>query len=259
MRSGGAGARRQTDRVSEHPGCARSVQVRRADERFRTATAGVETRHCFSFGRHYDPAHVAHGPLLLCDEHALQPDAGFAPHPHRGVEIVTWVLEGALEHAGPAGTARVEAGTAQRLTAGTGITHAERAAGAATRFVQAWLVPDQPGLPPSYEQVAVPPERLKGTLVPVVSGLGHEGAAALGARAALHVGRLAPGQLLTLPAAPYVHLLVTRGEVRLAGAGSLRRGDSARLTGAGEGTLSALAPAEVLVWEMHVTPGGGAR
>ena len=124
------------------------VAVRRAGERFLTLTAGVATRHCFSFGPHYDPAHVAHGPLLLCDEHLLAPGAGFDEHRHRDVEVVTWVLEGELAHSGPDGTAHVPTGGGQRMSAGSGVLHAERAGSIGARFVQAWLAPVLPGAAP---------------------------------------------------------------------------------------------------------------
>ncbi len=228
------------------------ISLRRADDRFVTRSAGVVTRHAFSFGRHYDPAHVGHGPLVVCDEHRLEPDAGFAPHPHRDVEVVTWVLDGLLLHDGPDGRATVPVGTVQRMSAGRGVVHAETAGDAPTRFVQMWLIPDVLGRPPSYEQVVVPPEPA-GTLVPVVSGLGHDGAAALGCRAALHAARLAGGESVLLPDAPRVHLHVTRGAVVLASGTALRAGDSARLTAAGALRVVATEPAELLLWEMDVT------
>lgn len=232
---------------------ARSVQVRRAADRFVSRQDGVETLHCFSFGRHYDPSHVSHGPLVVCDEHRLGPTAGFPDHPHRDVEVVTWVLDGVLAHDGPGGRRSTPVGTVQRMSAGPGVVHAERAAGVPTRFVQAWLVA-APAQPTSYEQVAVDPARLQGRLAPVASGLGHADALRLDPPAALHVARLGPGEAVRLPDAPLVHLLVGSGAVEVGGEGLLTAGDSLRGTAAGPLELTATDAAEVLVWEMHVPP-----
>lgn len=221
--------------------------MRRARDRFGTDRPGVRSRHGFSFGAHYDPEQVGHGRLVVCDEHRLRPGAGFPLHPHRDLEVVSWVLDGVLVHEG-AGTTRLRPGSVQRMSAGLGVRHAERADRAGARFVQAWLLPAVTGLPPSYEHRRVPPERLRDALVPVVSGLGHAGAVRLGAPAALHVGRLAPGRTVALPRATRLHLLVVRGALRL---GRLRLGemDAARLTGAAP-AVTAQTAAELLVWEL---------
>ena len=205
--------------------------MRRAAERFVTRLPGVETRHAFSFGAHYDPEHVGHGPLVVCDEHRLEPGAGFAAHPHRGVEVVSWVLEGALRHEGPGGTSEVPAGSGQWLSTGSGVLHAEHAGAAPTRFVQTWLLADAGT--PSYERLTAAGPGLQ----PVGSRAG----------ATLHVGRVdGPA---ALPVAPYLHVLVTAGRLRLDDV-VLEAGDSARLSGTG-------APldgdAHLLAWEMHAT------
>jgi len=191
-----------------------ALVVRGATDRFVTRAPGVETRHCFSFGRHYDPAHVAHGRLVLHDEHLLAPGAGFDPHPHRDVEVVSWVLEGALLHEHDGQQATVPAGSLQRMTAGTGVVHAERAGDRPTRFVQLWLAA-APGASPSYEQVVA------GDLGEVLPGV--------------HAGRLDGSW--TLPDVPRAHLFVAAGDCRVDGV-RLAQGDSARLTGAGAQALT---------------------
>lgn len=191
-----------------------ALVVRRARDRFVTRSPGVQTRHCFSFGRHYDPAHVGHGRLVLHDEHRLAPGAGFDPHPHRDVEVVSWVLEGALRHEQDGERAELAAGGLQRMTAGTGVVHAERAGETAVRFVQLWLAAE-PGGTPSYEQVVA------GDLAPVLPDV--------------LAGRLDGAR--TLPAAPRAHLYVAVGAVQLAGV-RLEEGDSVRLTGCGEQQLT---------------------
>lgn len=191
-----------------------ALVVRRAGDRFLSRTPDVQTRHCFSFGRHYDPAHVGHGRLVLHDEHRLAPGAGFDPHPHRDVEVVSWVLEGTLLHEQDGERAELSAGGLQRMTAGTGVVHAERAGEQAVRFVQLWLAAE-PGAAPAYEQV------LAGDLGPVLPDV--------------LAGRLSGDW--TLPAAPRAHLYVAAGAVQLAGH-RLAEGDSVRLTGCGEQRLA---------------------
>jgi len=211
----------------------------------------VELRHSLSSGRHYDPTNTSYGLLVACDEIALAPGAGFPAHRHRDLEVVSWVLEGELVHEGPTGPATtLGPGDVQVLGAGAGVLHAERAGRTPTRFVQCWLVAE-PGAAVSYDVASHAPALAAGTLVPVASGLpGHAGALPLAGAAALLVARLPAGRSVALPAAPYLHVLVVRGEVELAGTGRLGPGDAARASG-GRRPLSAAADAEVLVWEMH--------
>lgn len=117
--------------------------VHRAGERAITYGAGVTSWHCFSSGAHYDPGNVSFGPVIACDEHLVEPGAGFEQHRHAGVELISWVLDGALAHSDDSGrTHRVEPGMAQWQRAGSGIAHAERNASVETplRFVQLWLL-----------------------------------------------------------------------------------------------------------------------
>jgi hypothetical protein len=150
------------------------------------------------------------------------------------------------------------------MSAGTGILHSEkndswRLQGEPhadpVRFVQMWVVPDESGLQPGYEQLEIQDELLRGGLVPVASGMArHADAAAIrigNRHAALHAARLGPGQSVELPEAPYLHLFVPRGEVALEGAGALGTGDAVRLTATGGQRVTATSAAEVLVWEMH--------
>lgn len=237
------------------------VEVRRAADRFVTTTDRLEARYSFSFGDFYDPANIGFGLLVAFNEFVVAAGAGFEPHPHRDMEVVTWVLEGALTHQDSGGHSGVIVpGQVQRLSAGRGVVHSERnlAAGVdeEVRFVQMWVVPDEPGLAPSYEQRMVDAALATGALVPVASGIGgHDGAVSLTQRhAAMHVARLPPGHGVVLPDAPYVHLFVTRGSVALDGADDLSCGDAARLTAAGARRVTGREPAEVLVWEMHAGP-----
>ena len=196
------------------------------------------------------------------------PGMGFEPHPHRDMEIVTWVLSGSLVHQDSEGHSGViYPGLAQRMSAGTGILHSEkndswRLGGEQheepVHFVQMWVVPDEGGITPGYEQLEIDDELMRGGLVPVASGMPqHEGDAAIRIKnryAALHAARLEPGRSVTLPEAPYLHLFVPRGTVDLEGAGALHEGDAVRFTGTGGQTVTATGDgAEILVWEMHAS------
>lgn len=243
------------------------VDVRRAGDRFTTQVGWLDSKHSFSFGRHYDATNTHHGLLLVSNDDTVQPGTGFATHPHRDMEIVTWVLSGSLVHQDSEGHAGViYPGLAQRMSAGTGIQHSEkndswRLQGERHRepvhFIQMWVVPDQPDLTPGYEQLETDPELLAGGLVPVASGMDrHGGASAIRIRnrhAVLHAARLQPEGSVQLPDAPYLHLYVARGSVVLEGAGRLATGDAVRFTATGGQRVSAVEPAEILVWEMHAT------
>ncbi|MCW2615710.1 MAG: putative PIRIN-like protein [Frankiales bacterium] len=251
------------------PAAAPAVDVRRAADRPRTQIAWLDSSHSFSFGRHYDPRNTSHGVLLVNNDDVVRAGAGFETHPHRDMEIVTWVVQGSLVHQDSTGHSGViHPGLAQRMSAGSGILHSEkndayRADGAyadvPVHFVQMWVAPAGSDRTPGYEQLEIGDARLRSGLVPVASGLGrHAGDTAItigNAGAALHAARLSPGQVVDVPDAPWVHLFVAAGSVSLEGAGPLVAGDAVRLTGAGGRRLEALDPAEVLVWEMHVTLG----
>ena len=246
-----------------------TVDVRRHDERFKTRLSWLDSKHSFSFSRHYDPLNTHHGLLLVNNDDVVRPGTGFETHPHQDMEIVTWVLQGSLVHQDSEGhTGVIYPGLAQRMSAGTGILHSEkndswRLAGQThtdpVHFVQMWVVPDEGGITPGYEQLEIDHELLSGGLVTVASGMpGHDGAAAIRIKnryAALHAARLQPGQSVQLPEAPFLHLFVPRGSVTLEGAGPLAAGDAVRFTATGGQQVTAAEPAEILVWEMHATLG----
>src|SRR4051794_28180435 len=129
-----------------------SVEIRRGTARPLTRTPGYFTRHSFSFGAHYDPENVGFGALVCHDDHHLASGTGFDEHPHRDLDIVTWVLSGSLHHSDSEGhTGVVRPGEVQVLSAGSGVTHSEVAGpDGPTRFVQAWLTPDALGVEPAY-------------------------------------------------------------------------------------------------------------
>src|SRR4051812_43559130 len=246
-----------------------TVDVRRADTRAATDLGWLDSKHSFSFGRHHDPANTHHGLLLVNNDDIVDPGTGFETHPHRDMEIVTWVLRGSLVHQDSTGhNGVIYPGLAQRMSAGKGILHSEkndswRLQGDQHRdpvhFVQMWVVPDEGGITPGYEQLEIDAELLSGGLVPVASGMDkHDGASAIRIKnrfAALYAARLQPGGSVQLPEAPFLHLFVAAGDVTLEGAGALHQGDAVRLTATGGQRVTASADAEILVWEMHATLG----
>jgi hypothetical protein len=247
------------------------VDVRRGGERFHTRLSWLDSKHSFSFSRHYDPQNTHHGVLLVNNDDVVDPGTGFETHPHRDMEIVTWVMQGSLVHQDSTGHSGViYPGLAQRMSAGTGIFHSEKndawrlGVGAEhtepVHFVQMWVVPDENAVDPGYEQAEIEDELLAGGLVTVASGMAeHDGATAIRIRnayAALHAARLQPGQTVELPDAPYLHLFVPRGDVTLEGTGALAAGDAVRFTATGGQRVTATAPAEILVWEMRAAVSG---
>lgn len=235
----------------------RGIDVRRAGGRFHTTIDWLDSWHSFSFGPHHDPANTHHGLLLVSNDDVVRAGAGFSTHGHSDMEIVTWVLEGELEHRDSIGTTGViYPGLAQRMSAGSGIRHSEMNASATAdvRLVQMWVLPDTRGIEPSYEQRDLNQELAAGGLVAVASGRGHDGAVTIHQRdAVLWAGRLRPGETVSLPDAPHVHLFIAVGTAVFDGApddGALGAGDAVRLTDAGARDVTAGPDgAEVLVWE----------
>ena len=243
------------------------VDVRRADDRFTTNIDWLDSKHSFSFGHHRDRTNTHHGVLLVNNDDTVLPASGFETHPHRDMEIVTWVLGGSLVHHDSTGhSGIITPGLAQRMSAGTGISHSEKNDSWTldghphrdpVHFIQMWVVPDTPGISPGYEQMEIGTDLDTGALVTVATGMDRYADASAvrirNAHAALHAARLEPGGSVTLPDAPWIHVFVARGAVDLEGSGLLNEGDAARLTGSGGHRLTAVNSAEVLVWEMHAT------
>lgn len=214
----------------------RAVIVRAA-ERGATVTDRLDSRHSFSFGTAYDPANTHFGLLLACNEDRLAAGAGFDPHPHRDVEVVTWVVSGVLRHTDDAGhTGEARPGVVQRMSAGSGVRHSEHAVGGPAHYVQAWLRPATTGGPPAYDTVPVGPG------LAAVTPLAQPDAT-------LHAGRLPAGAAVTLGPAAYLHVLVVAGAATLDGT-ELGPGDAARLTGRAA-ELRTDGGAELVAWAMR--------
>ncbi|WP_370617532.1 pirin family protein [Mumia qirimensis] len=226
----------------------RALQVVRSDERFETCRDGITTRHSFSYGDHYDPDNVAFGPLRAVNEERLDPGAGYESHRHSDVEIVTWVLDGALAHEDSTGTRGVvRPGEVQHVSARSGVEHTERNASPTEplRFLQMMLAPadaeladPDPG-PPAYRQWDL--QGARGYLLEVLR---------LRDAVTLLAALLDGGDVVDLPSDGAVHLQVTRGRVEVEGE-TLDAGDVVRVTGEGRVRVSAETSSEILAWHFH--------
>jgi redox-sensitive bicupin YhaK (pirin superfamily) len=233
------------------------IDIRRANERFHTKIDWLDSWHSFSFSNHYDPKNVHHGLLLVLNDDIIAGGGGFGTHAHSDMEIVTWVLDGALEHRDSEGNVGViTRDIAQRMSAGTGIRHSEVNASKTepVHLLQMWVPPDTFGDPPGYEQRDISGDIGTNALFPLASGAEHIDSAIHINQddATLWIARLTPGNLVTVPDSPYVHVFVSRGAATLEGAGALATGDAVRLTEAGERELTATADdSEVVIWDMQ--------
>ena len=219
-----------------------TVVVRRGLDRFVSREAGRQTRHSFSFGESYDPERVSFGPLVALNDDLLGAGAGYDDHEHSDVVLVTWVVTGSLVHTDPSGTSVLQAGDAAITRAGSGITHSERAGEPATRFLQAWLTPGEPGGAP--RRSVLTPDLADGGLAVVATAddLGVPGAT-------FAVGDLPAGATVTVPPASRRYLFVATGAlVRSSLAQPLSAGDAFEVTGDHDLTVSTGVPTQLVVW-----------
>ena len=221
------------------------IEYRPAGERFCTEAEGRKTWHSFSFGAHYDPRNIGFENLVAHNDEHLPPGTGYTDHPHSDVEIVTWVLTGALRHTSSVGTGVIGPGQVQRLSAGSGVVHSEMAEGPEeTRFLQAWVRPDEPGLVPDYRfsDVAIGRE-----WTCVADGEGR-GVVPISARGtSLHAADIDAGQRIALPESSRLHVFIARGRVLL-GERTLVPGDAARLLGESGRRITAEQDSQLVVW-----------
>jgi hypothetical protein len=223
-----------------------AVEVRRGGERFASRVAGRESRYSFSYAEHYDAANTHHGLLLAHNDETLAPGAGYADHPHRALEIVTWVIEGTLTHRDSSGAGQeVPAGRLQLMSAGRGVTHSEtNEHPAPVRYLQMWVAAAGSDDEPGYAVHELGAGRLSDALVLP----GQPDATFCVARPD------AAG--LELPDAAYLHVFVACGSVDLCGIGRLDAGDAARLRAAGPVRVSGGPDAAIGIWAMAGSLGG---
>src|SRR5437763_15039572 len=230
------------------------ITLRPSDARGRTETGWLDSRHTFSFGDYYDPAHVNFRSLRVVNEDWVTPGTGFGTHPHRDMEIITYVVEGALQHRDSLGTGSViRPGEVQRMTAGSGITHSEYNPSRAepVHFLQIWILPERQGLAPGYEQRAFPAAELQGRLRLVAARDGRDGSVTVHQDVRLLAARLAPGEEIVHSLAPGRHawLQVVRGALVLNGT-TLAAGDGAAVIDDARLALTASAPSQLLLFDL---------
>jgi redox-sensitive bicupin YhaK (pirin superfamily) len=230
-----------------------SIELRRAANRLESHADGIVSRHSFAFGPHYDPMNTRFGALVTHNDDVLARGAGFPEHPHRDLEIVTWVVSGALHHTDSSGgSATVRPGMVGRLSTGAGVRHSEtNASSGETRYVQMWLLPDAEGLP-AYETADVSAALESGAFVAVASG-SQPAPVTVRCNATLLVARLPAGSSAAIPVAPLLHVFVARGDVVLSADNEqvqLLSEDAARISGGPDVQVEATADAEVLAWAM---------
>jgi redox-sensitive bicupin YhaK (pirin superfamily) len=230
------------------------ITVRPAAARGHASFGWLDSRHTFSFGHYYDPAHMGFGPLRVINEDRVVPAAGFGTHSHQNMEIISYVLDGALEHKDSIGTGSViRPGEVQKMSAGSGIAHSEFNASRTepVHFLQVWIQPDRSNIAPSYEQKAFPREERRGRLRLVVSPDGAEGSIRIVQDARMYAGLLAPGESVAHELAPRrrAWVQVARGAVALNGS-RLASGDGAAIEGEPRVELVGVEDAEVLLFDL---------
>ena len=231
------------------------ITLRRAADRGHFDHGWLDTFHTFSFADYRDPAHMGFRSLRVINEDRVAPGEGFGTHPHRDMEIITWVLDGTLAHrdsTGAGGTLRH--GDVQWMSAGTGVTHSEMNGSKQepVHFLQIWILPDRAGHQPSYGQAAVPLDELRGTLRPIATPDGAGGSLVIHQDARLFATILGPGQAVRHPLAPGRHgwVQVARGEATVNGA-ALEAGDGVAISGEREIAITAAGgEAELLVFDL---------
>lgn len=230
------------------------ITKRRANERGITNIGWLDSRHTFSFGRYFDEEHLGFRSLRVINDDKVRPGAGFGRHPHRDMEILSWVLSGELAHEDSTGSRAVlKAGHVQRMSAGTGITHSEFN-GSDTEpvhFLQIWIEPNQRGIEPRFEDLAIEPEEVAGKLRLIASPDGRDGSPVIQQDASVYISHLAAGQSVELPLAEgrYGWVQVARGGVTVNGV-ELKTGDGAAATAESKLAIEAGEESDILLFDL---------
>jgi len=230
------------------------LTVRPAKDRGHADHGWLDSHHTFSFADYYDPNHMGFRALRVINDDRVEAGRGFGAHPHRDMEIVSYVLEGALEHRDSMGTGSViRADDVQKMTAGTGVVHSEFNASRTepVHFLQIWLLPSKRALTPSYEQKTFSVADKQGRLRVVASPDGREGSVTIHTDAVVHAGVFAGGEsaALTLAAGRHAWVQVARGTVRVNGR-ELGEGDGAAISEVAVVNVEGVNDGEVLVFDL---------
>jgi redox-sensitive bicupin YhaK (pirin superfamily) len=230
------------------------LTIRKAEDRGHFDFGWLDTRHTFSFGDYHDPHHMGFRALRVINEDVVRGGGGFGTHPHRDMEIVTYVLSGALSHQDSMGNgSTIRPDDVQRMSAGTGVTHSEHNGSAAdpVHLLQIWLLPAETGTAPSYEQKAFPAADKRGRLRLVAAPDGGEGAVTIHQDVRLYATLLAPGERVehVLAAGRHAWVQVIRGRVVVNGA-TLGAGDGAAVSAETRVAIAAESDAELLLFDL---------
>ena len=230
------------------------INIRRSEERGGGDYGWLNTKHTFSFDQYHDPKWMSFRSLRVINEDHVAPDVGFPTHPHRDMEIITYLLSGALEHKDSLGTGSIiRPGDGQRMSAGRGIRHSEMNASKTepAHLLQIWIMPDKQGYEPSYEQKAFPNDEKRGKLRLIASPDGADGSVTIHQDAKLYVSLLLPGQEVRheLGKGRYAWLQVAKGAVDLNGK-KMAQGDGAGVSDEAALTIKGLEDAEVLLFDL---------
>ncbi len=230
------------------------IEVRKSAERGMADHGWLKSAHTFSFAGYHDPRHMGFGPLRVINEDRVQPGMGFGTHGHRDMEIVTYVLEGALEHKDSIGSGSVlRYGDVQRMSAGSGIMHSEfnHSREEPVHFLQIWIMPDVTGIPPEYEERKFDAQAKRGVLRLVASADGREGSVRVHQDASVYASILAAGESVTHRMSPKrgAFVQVARGEVAVNGS-RLGAGDGAKISGESALVFDQAQDAEFLLFDL---------
>jgi redox-sensitive bicupin YhaK (pirin superfamily) len=230
------------------------IQVRRSNERGHANHGWLDSQFSFSFADYYDPEHMGFRDLRVINEDHIAPGQGFGTHPHRDMEILTWILDGELEHRDSMGSgAVIRPGELQHMTAGTGITHSEfnPSKTKPVHLLQIWILPEKRGLKPGYEQKEFPAAELTGGFRLLAAHDGRDGALQIRQDSELYVARLENGGKASHELKPGRHawVQVARGAVKLNGK-ALEGGDGAAISGEEHLDFTATADSEILLFNL---------
>ena len=230
------------------------LQIRKSADRGPAEFGWLSSRHSFSFGHYHDPAHMGFGPLRVINEDKVQPGMGFGTHGHQDMEIISYVLDGALEHKDSMGTGSViRYGDVQRMSAGTGVQHSEfnPSRSEQVHFLQIWIIPDRARIEPSYEEKHFDAGSKRGKLRLIASSDARDGSVLVHQDVSIFASILDGDDRLEHPLAPgrlgYVH--VARGTLTVNGI-ALEAGDALKLADEGSVVLEAGKDAEILLFDL---------
>ncbi len=231
------------------------ITLRPAQERGHNQLGWLDTHHTFSFDTYYDPRHMGFRALRVINEDWIQPDRGFGEHPHRDMEIITYLLEGALSHRDSMGAgSTIRPGEVQRMSAGSGVTHSEfnPSTTETTHLLQIWILPGKKGLTPSYEQKEFQEEEKQGRLRRIASPEGGEGALTIHQDTEVFASLLRPGETVTHELKPHRHawIQVARGSIRVNGI-LMNSGDGAAISEEPHLQIEGIEAAEFLLFDLN--------